>query len=806
VVADLVELEEEDVERLGLKKIKNKSFRKYVCLLGNAHVQGIQKPATRLTKQETQPWEISPPTYPQEIWQGQQLVIWVSNDRSTPEKMEFNTLLDAGLRPLYFPEVQHAMDFINELNTSSDVSIAAVITSLMKVEGRQEFGLPSGFALANFVLQYCFNWMPQLCFLTNHIGNTYREAPDRGFTIVDTDTSRLIDKLIRAATEENDYGTRQKKRSAFKHHSRLDGRIDGHGLYSCAAAVLRKVTKGQFENFWQREIDSCFCDKCCQSVLPNRFCKNDQVAELGCSGPRMEEQMFSRPRGWYAFGLKLEEDLQTEDQTQWHVAYHGTHANAVLSTLEHGRLVPSGTVLNDGTRLKPRNSIFGGSNLPLYLSPAIEYASHPTYAELYEFECDEEKEEEEEEEEEKEEEEGGEEGEGGGAKGRRKPKTQKKTVHAQFVFQCRVKPGSYSVQQETLGGEVGIRRHCDPGIQTRDQYCCNIDNDQLEWLEPNTDAVRPFRLLVRIWKGGEISAGEEVDLGFSPTAVDSPTTLQDSKYTVGKLMTGRPVDAAHGLPDYMGIESSRVAQILGEGVAAIRAEFTKLLTQATTAEEKEAAEKDLATVRYILDEPASEREELSNDGQSTIMRDEGHGDVRLADFKKLPQAVAAKLSETHIAALRIYSSTAFRRINAPLRQRVKPHPCAATTLFLAEGLKKLRAVHAEAEATKTHVFWRGMKNLELTEDFMLRGGTELGCMSTSTKMDIVAGYAKSQQPLVFRILSDGFMSRGADISWLSLYPTEAEILYPPLTYLKFKRTRRIKDSAGVVVDVTPEIA
>jgi hypothetical protein len=38
---------------------------------------------------------------------------------------------------------------------------------------------------------------------------------------------------------------------------------------------------------------------------------------------------------------------------------------------------------------------------------------------------------------------------------------------------------------------------------------------------------------------------------------------------------------------------------------------------------------------------------------------------------------------------------------------------------------------------------------------------------------------------------------------LSLYPGEEEVLYPPLTYLKYVRTRKIKNSRGVVVDVEP---
>ena len=35
-----------------------------------------------------------------------------------------------------------------------------------------------------------------------------------------------------------------------------------------------------------------------------------------------------------------------------------------------------------------------------------------------------------------------------------------------------------------------------------------------------------------------------------------------------------------------------------------------------------------------------------------------------------------------------------------------------------------------------------------------------------------------------QIVVPGFMQLGADLQWLSAFPGEAEILYPPLTYLK----------------------
>jgi hypothetical protein len=50
------------------------------------------------------------------------------------------------------------------------------------------------------------------------------------------------------------------------------------------------------------------------------------------------------------------------------------------------------------------------------------------------------------------------------------------------------------------------------------------------------------------------------------------------------------------------------------------------------------------------------------------------------------------------------------------------------------------------------------------------------------------------------------MSCGADISWLSVYPTEAEVLFPPLTYLKYIKMAPIQNSDGFVVTVRPSFA
>ena len=99
-----------------------------------------------------------------------------------------------------------------------------------------------------------------------------------------------------------------------------------------------------------------------------------------------------------------------------------------------------------------------------------------------------------------------------------------------------------------------------------------------------------------------------------------------------------------------------------------------------------------------------------------------------------------------------------------------------------------------------------MRNLQATERSMAEGGTELACMSTSTSKEIVGWFAKSEHPLVFKIVSSNYLSDGADIAWISMYPTEAEILYPPLTYLQVKPgtgKTPIKGTAGYVIEVEP---
>ena len=86
-------------------------------------------------------------------------------------------------------------------------------------------------------------------------------------------------------------------------------------------------------------------------------------------------------------------------------------------------------------------------------------------------------------------------------------------------------------------------------------------------------------------------------------------------------------------------------------------------------------------------------------------------------------------------AVHLFTVRLRRYLNGPLRDArygygKKPHPLPITMAYLAEGIKKLRAVYvkeAKEGATKTTRLWRGMRNLDVGDKFLAdrSGGTEV---------------------------------------------------------------------------------
>ena len=107
--------------------------------------------------------------------------------------------------------------------------------------------------------------------------------------------------------------------------------------------------------------------------------------------------------------------------------------------------------------------------------------------------------------------------------------------------------------------------------------------------------------------------------------------------------------------------------------------------------------------------------------------------------------------------------------------------------------------------------WRGMRNVRVGDEFAVRGGSERAPMSTSPDASVAVAYsAGASSSLLLKIVTSSFIDRGADLFFLSAFPTEREVLYPPLSYLQpTGRREEVALTAGArftVVECRPKFA
>ncbi|KAL3912703.1 MAG: hypothetical protein SGPRY_008246, partial [Prymnesium sp.] len=322
---------------------------------------------------------------------------------------------------------------------------------------------------------------------------------------------------------------------------------------------------------------------------------------------------------------------------------------------------------------------------------------------------------------------------------------------------------------------------------------------------------------------------------FEESSAKSVNLNTLGKFTAKTLITGQPADAARGLPYYMGVPDP--LGLSRDGVQLIQMEVARFVASVRTMSDIDAAEletlKGIAQIspsafsselvkqvaedlekwlEYILFKGTSEKEFTNG------IRDEGRGSVLLSYFLEHEKAVEAKLEPAHVVALRFYTTHAFKYLNGPLRSdkfghEKNPHPLPKTLTFISEGIKRLRAVHAgQLNDKKMPIvnLWRGMRNLQLAEDFVMdnRGGTEVAPMSTTSDILVATKYGLGQNTLLFKIKATNILQLGADLQWLSAFPSEAEVVYPPLTYLqptgKIQEVK-VRDYTCTVCEVIPHI-
>ena len=112
------------------------------------------------------------------------------------------------------------------------------------------------------------------------------------------------------------------------------------------------------------------------------------------------------------------------------------------------------------------------------------------------------------------------------------------------------------------------------------------------------------------------------------------------------------------------------------------------------------------------------------------------------------------LDEGNVLAIRFYTTAGFASLNNPLRdmERTEPHPFPVTMLKLSDGIKKLRTIEADLpHAFKEIDLFRGLRDVEVAEDFMEKGGVEMAAMSTTTDMGVAIRYSASKSSLIFKV-------------------------------------------------------
>ena len=168
-----------------------------------------------------------------------------------------------------------------------------------------------------------------------------------------------------------------------------------------------------------------------------------------------------------------------------------------------------------------------------------------------------------------------------------------------------------------------------------------------------------------------------------------------------------------------------------------------------------------------------------------IVRDRGHAGMTLARFCEHEMAKDAELTPAEVAAIRLYSGPMFAPLNYALRTE-QIADWATTIACCYSGVLKLSFKSQPARV------YRGVKEdtMQLPPEFLngeegkFAGGVERAFTSTTKSAAVALDYSGGGETAGSIFVIDFDMnSRGASIQWLSQYPHEEELLFPPCTGL-----------------------
>ena len=164
-----------------------------------------------------------------------------------------------------------------------------------------------------------------------------------------------------------------------------------------------------------------------------------------------------------------------------------------------------------------------------------------------------------------------------------------------------------------------------------------------------------------------------------------------------------------------------------------------------------------------------------------------------ADFhRRVRELTGGSFTREALIGGRLYTGPLFVKYNAVLRGKQRNAPpfavgrleglCGAapdTNLYVTTLHVINTALVSLGCCTKATMVYRGMSGGAMPEcfreadEFGLKGGVELGCMSTTDDGHVAFEYAAGDFGLVMEI-KQGDNSRGASFSWLSQYPHECD--------------------------------
>jgi len=199
-------------------------------------------------------------------------------------------------------------------------------------------------------------------------------------------------------------------------------------------------------------------------------------------------------------------------------------------------------------------------------------------------------------------------------------------------------------------------------------------------------------------------------------------------------------------------------------------------------------------VHTIVPRDVSKRELAPGDN-----RDKDRGGWQLEDFQATNQAQAAELTMQEIVALRLYTGPGYNAINKSLRKG-DITAFAATTYCIESAIIKLAAT-----STDKHLVYRGLKGQMPSHLFQGYLNDNSFCVSdsafisTTKNIEVALGdkyggnilFALRCQAATIEVDKDkvvtgnGWLKCGADISWISQFPEEEEVLFPRYSGLSF---------------------